>query len=245
MAKRYIDTEMWKKKWFRKLSPKMKNAWYYLITMCNHAGLYEVDIDLMSVFIGEKITEDEIFRSGLSTQIEILDDDKWYLPKFIKFQYNVSSPMELNANNRVHKSVIDILNSYSLLDEARKPHTRPLNSEIRGLQGASTEKEGAIYKDKDKNKDKDSNKGSNKIKRKVFKKPTEQEVKDYCDERKNNVDPARFLAHYESKGWMIGKNKMVDWKAAVRTWEKNNYGQDNKQSRVFVEPEHRVKNRGW
>ena len=240
MAKRYVDTEMWKKKWFRKLSPKMKNAWLYLITMCNHAGLYEVDIDLMSVFIGEKITEDEVFRSGLATQVEILDDDKWYLPKFIKFQYNVSSPNELNPNNRVHKSVIEILNTHGLLDEARKPHTRPLNSEIRGLQGSSTEKEGA----KDKDKDKDYNNSSNKIKRKVFKKPTEQEVKDYCDERGNTVDPARFLSHYESKGWMVGKNKMVDWKASVRTWEKNDFNQDSKKSRVFVEPEHR-KERGW
>ena len=233
MAKRYVDTEMWKKKWFRKLSPKMKNAWLYLITMCNHAGLYEVDIDLMSVFIGEKITEDEVFRSGLATQVEILDDDKWYLPKFIKFQYNVSSPNELNPNNRVHKSVIDILNTYGFLDEARKAHTRPFNSKIRGLQGS-----------KDKDKDKDSNNRSNKIKRKVFKKPTEQEVKDYCDERGNTVDPARFLSHYESKGWMVGKNKMVDWKASVRTWEKNDFNKDSKKSRVFVEPEHR-KERGW
>ena len=77
------------------------------------------------------------------------------MPKFIKFQYNVSSPNELNPNNRVHKSVIDILNTHGLLDEARKPHTRPLNSKIRGLQGS-------------KDKDKDSNNRSNKIKRKVF-----------------------------------------------------------------------------
>ena len=114
-----------------------------------------------------------------------------------------------------------------------KPHTRPLNSKIRGLQGS-----------KDKDKDKDSNNRSNKIKRKVFKKPTEQEVKDYCDERGNLIDPARFIAHYESKGWMVGKNKMVDWKASVRTWEKNNFNQDNKKSRVFIEPEHK-KERGW
>ena len=58
-------------------------------------------------------------------------------------------------------------------------------------------------------------------KREVFKQPTIDEVKEYCQERKNRVDAERFLDYYESKGWMIGKNKMKDWRAAVRTWEKN------------------------
>jgi len=53
----------------------------------------------------------------------------------------------------------------------------------------------------------------------TFKKPTLEEVKAYCLERKNNVDPQKWYDFYEAKGWMIGKNKMKDWKAAVRTWE--------------------------
>ena len=57
-------------------------------------------------------------------------------------------------------------------------------------------------------------------KRRNFKPPTLQEVKAYCIERKNNVDPERFIDFYESKGWMVGKNKMKDWKAAVRNWER-------------------------
>ena len=50
--------------------------------------------------------------------------------------------------------------------------------------------------------------------------PTPDEVRAYCMERCNNVDADRFVDYYTSKGWMIGKNKMKDWKAAVRTWEK-------------------------
>ncbi len=53
-----------------------------------------------------------------------------------------------------------------------------------------------------------------------FIKPTVEEIKKYCQERKNNVDPQQFWDFYESKGWYVGKNKMKDWKAAVRTWEK-------------------------
>lgn len=55
---------------------------------------------------------------------------------------------------------------------------------------------------------------------KRFVKPSIDEVADYCRERGNAVDPERFWNFYESKGWMVGKSKMKDWKACVRTWEK-------------------------
>ena len=51
--------------------------------------------------------------------------------------------------------------------------------------------------------------------------PTVPQVKEYCLERKNTVDPESFVDFYLSKNWMIGKNKIKDWKACVRTWEKN------------------------
>lgn len=53
-----------------------------------------------------------------------------------------------------------------------------------------------------------------------FAPPTLEEVKEYCRERGNGVDAQRFVDFYEMKGWMVGKNKMKDWKAAVRTWER-------------------------
>lgn len=55
---------------------------------------------------------------------------------------------------------------------------------------------------------------------KVFTPPTLADAKDYCDERKNGVDADAWHNFYSSKGWMVGRNKMVDWKAAIRTWEK-------------------------
>lgn len=57
---------------------------------------------------------------------------------------------------------------------------------------------------------------------KRFTKPTVDEVRAYCEQRNNGIDPVRFVNFYESKDWMIGKNKMKDWKAAVRTWEQTN-----------------------
>lgn len=59
---------------------------------------------------------------------------------------------------------------------------------------------------------------------KRFSKPTVEEVAAYCKERNNNVDPQRFWDFYEAKGWKIGKSPMKDWKACVRTWEKDGQG---------------------
>lgn len=57
-----------------------------------------------------------------------------------------------------------------------------------------------------------------------FTPPTIEDVKSYCSSRNNSVDPQKFLDYYTSNGWRVGKNPMKDWKAAVRTWERNEYG---------------------
>ena len=56
-------------------------------------------------------------------------------------------------------------------------------------------------------------------KKALFKKPTLDEVKNYCILRKNNIEAEAFIDFYESKGWQIGKEMMKSWKACVRTWE--------------------------
>ncbi len=62
-----------------------------------------------------------------------------------------------------------------------------------------------------------------------FTPPTEEEVRAYCEERGNCVDPQTFINFYDSKGWMIGKNRMKDWKAAVRTWERSGRSDQTRQ----------------
>lgn len=59
----------------------------------------------------------------------------------------------------------------------------------------------------------------NKNNKVVFKKPSVEEVSEYCIERKNSINPKNFVDWYESNGWKVGKNQMKNWKAAVRTWE--------------------------
>lgn len=66
-----------------------------------------------------------------------------------------------------------------------------------------------------------------------FTPPTVEEVEAYCQERGNDVDAEKFVAFYSAKGWMIGKNKMKNWKMAVITWEKsgNNYNTKQEQDK--------------
>lgn len=66
-------------------------------------------------------------------------------------------------------------------------------------------------------------------KRVTFQKPTLEQVREYCKERENKIDPEQWIDHYEANGWMVGKTKMKDWKATVRNWERNNFEAKGKQ----------------
>lgn len=68
-----------------------------------------------------------------------------------------------------------------------------------------------------------------------FAPPTVEEVHAYCQERKNGVDPQRFVDFYASKGWKVGNQPMKDWRAAVRTWERTDSfnGRSKIQSRTY------------
>lgn len=64
---------------------------------------------------------------------------------------------------------------------------------------------------------------------KRFVKPTVDEVRAYCAERNNGINAEDFVDFYESKGWKVGKNPMVDWKACVRTWERSRGNASNRR----------------
>jgi len=85
------------------------------------------------------------------------------------------------------------------------------------------------------NKDKELKqvKQSNKIKR--FTPPTIDQISSYCKERNNTINAEQFFDYNESKGWVVGKTKMKDWKAAVRTWERNGYNKPIQTSHITVD----------
>tara|TARA_R100001244_G_scaffold130082_1_gene101964 strand:+ start:241 stop:876 length:636 start_codon:yes stop_codon:yes gene_type:complete len=111
MAKRFTDSDKWKKGFIRGLSPKYKLFWFYILDDCTNAGVWETDFEVASIRIGIKITEKEAINC-FARHIKIFDDgDKWFIPKFVEFQYGV-----LNANSRPHQSVIKQIEKYNLYD---------------------------------------------------------------------------------------------------------------------------------
>lgn len=87
--------------------------------------------------------------------------------------------------------------------------------------------------------------GESKVKeskvKEIFKKPTQTEISEYAKETRLSLDAERFVDFYESKGWMVGKNKMKDWKAAVRNWTRNQQNNHNNSAAQTV-PKSRILN---
>ena len=188
MAKRFTDTDKWKKGFIRNLPAKFKLLWLYILDDCNHAGIWDTDFEVASIRIGSKISEKEAAKV-FAEQIKIFDKgNKWFIPKFIDFQYGT-----LNENSRPHLAVIKLLDKYDVYNiEGISP------VDVAGFE--------------------------NEIKKPVIKRfaePTIDEVDAYCTERNNKVDSVKFHNFYSSNGWTVGKNKMKDWRACVRTWEAN------------------------
>ena len=109
MAKRFTDTDKWKKGFIRNLPAKFKLLWLYILDDCNHAGIWETDFEVASIRIGSKISEKEACKV-FADQIKIFDDgNKWFIAKFVDFQYGT-----LNENSRPHQAVIKLLDKYDV-----------------------------------------------------------------------------------------------------------------------------------
>jgi hypothetical protein len=109
MAKRFLDSSLFEKRWFRKLPSNIKLFYFYMLTKCDHAGMYDVDLELAEFQIGMEINKDNILKY-IGEHIEIIKDDKWFIKKFPEFQYGV-----LNPKVKAHASVIKILEKNNCL----------------------------------------------------------------------------------------------------------------------------------
>lgn len=125
----------------------------------------------------------------------------------------------------------------SRLSNFERQNIKNCNADIQNLKESNT------YSNTNNNtnsKLKESNKENNNTpkaeKKERFKAPTVEEVQEYCTERGNNIDAQHFIDYYSARGWMLGKNHIKDWKACIRTWERNDSFKPQKHNE---EPEHR------
>jgi hypothetical protein len=132
MSKRFTDTDKWKKGFIRGLEPAYKLLWLYITDDCNHAGIWDVDIEVAALRIGIPLDQQKAL-SQLGNHIKVFDDGKkWFIPSFIEFQYGT-----LNPSNRAHNSVIQTLSKYQSLS----PLVSPLQAPSLGAMEKDKEKE--------------------------------------------------------------------------------------------------------
>nr|DAM60197.1 MAG TPA: replisome organizer protein [Caudoviricetes sp.] len=162
----------------------------------------ELALDLDEKEENVQITIQYLLKSGL---LEMCSDEEYYLP-----DTKDSTGCETAAASRMRRC------------RAKKEQLER-NNVTRMLQSGYGEKEKELEKDKEIEKEIHSSAKSTTTKRKRFEKPTLSQITQYCLERNNNVNAEQFYDYYESNGWKVGKNSMKDWKACVRTWERNGY----------------------
>lgn len=109
MSKRFTDTDKWSDPWFRKLPSAYQKLWLLILDKCDNAGFWKVDIDLASFMVNEKL-DIENAKKHLVGRIEEIESDKWFIPKFIEFQYG-----ELNPACYPHRPIIKTLEKYKKL----------------------------------------------------------------------------------------------------------------------------------
>lgn len=129
MAKRFTDTDKWKKPFIRGLEGPYKLLWFYILDDCDMAGIWQPDFEVARIRIGEQVEKDQAIRV-FGDRIQIFGT-KWFIKDFIKFQYG-----ELKESNRMHKAVINtLLQNEISTDGASEPLPRAQGQEQGKGQG--------------------------------------------------------------------------------------------------------------
>tara|TARA_R100001163_G_C5058436_1_gene195042 strand:+ start:1565 stop:2191 length:627 start_codon:yes stop_codon:yes gene_type:complete len=112
MAKRFTDTMKWNEDWYLDLSLIDKLFWIYICDNCDHAGIFKPNKRMFELLIGGEIDVQKFLNTVNQdkARICVLGNGRWFLAGFIEFQYG----NKLNPNNRVHKSILNILNDNDL-----------------------------------------------------------------------------------------------------------------------------------
>lgn len=109
MAKRFTDTDKFVDPWYRRLSTKNKLLWDWILCNCDHAGIITVDLEFVEMVLAESYP-DGVLQDYFSERIVRIGPAKYFIPKFIKFQYG-----KLNPGSKVHASVIAKLKDEGIL----------------------------------------------------------------------------------------------------------------------------------
>lgn len=136
MAKRFSDTKVWAEDWFLEMPNEYKLFWFYMLSECDHAGLFKVNLRSFRGLLEVNLTSNEAlahFNKG-KDRIRIISESLWFVEDFIVFQYGTT----LNLNNRLHESIatclqkqkIDLFSIRGLLDLKDRVKDKDKDKEI-------------------------------------------------------------------------------------------------------------------
>lgn len=201
--KRFTETNKWLDPWFRNLSHQAKLLWFYIVDHCDNIGLVEIDLALVSSDCGTKITNDHL--QEMKDRIQVLDDGKIFLPKFLTFQYGT-----LSENCIPHKKIIEAIRFHSLT-QTFKGYSYPTARVGSTLPCRVKEKEEEEEKEEDR-------------KKKTRARGNFEEVSEFCKELGLFPRDVDYLWNkWEGNGWQNAGNAMKDWRATVRAWKAQGY----------------------
>lgn len=164
MAKRFIDTEVFKKSLLRNAKTNEKILWIYLFCDCTAAGIWECEFEVAEARIGCKIDRQNFLKNFKEKIFEIDNGSKWFIPDFLEFQYG-----ELSEKNPAHKNIILTLKKHQLIDNQLRVKrgfggaSEGLRRGFEGVSNAPMDMDKEIYKDMEEVKEKEIKKEKEKI----------------------------------------------------------------------------------
>lgn len=156
VANRFTDTAKWVRPWFRTLGLHQKLLWLYLCDTCDIAGIWIEDFETASMHIGQRVSLRDLTVFG--SRIQRISDDKFWVSRFVEFQYKVGpkpDDKKLNPANKVHLSVIRSLERNGI-DSSLWRNDLPVPPQP---DHSPSPMHGAKDKDKDKEKEKEKEEG--------------------------------------------------------------------------------------
>ena len=197
MAKRFTDTEIWKKPWFRKLPAVEKCAFRYLKDSCDNVGVWDADFEQAEFCIGSSV-DWKSFVEKTNGNVRILESGKWWLVDFCDFQYG---ELKEDTANKAHQSYIRLLKKHGLWETYQGAY----KGHVWGIDA---------HKDKDKEKDKSHRYG-------LYKHVllTDEQYQSLCEEHGKKIADS-YLQKVDDYCETHGKTYQR-WKSAIQTYIRN------------------------
>jgi len=229
MPKRDSDPELWNRDWFMSLTGQQQLFVFYLHDHCDCAGIWQPAFKRFETVSGFRINQQDFIAAVNSDghiRLVVLQSPTrgtlWWLTGFIEDQCRTRF---INSVDNYHKGIIKQLENNQVPYKSYGYEYDPLRS----LKGHKERGRGECISSDSSSEVLSSGSGigikggtgggseGNAVP------PRIEDVRAYCAERKNSVNVDAWWAHYESNGWMVGKNRMKSWRGAVRTWEQNHF----------------------